>query len=421
MAGRGRREMRSNRRVTIGVALLTLGLTVIAPTAEASREASVGGTVEDTEGNRLEDVRVTVFSEEEERTDTTNRKGRFRVLVMDATQRLMIRLEKEGFVTIERPIDVPVGGTVNTTWQMAPAETAEEVEGSSEAIDAYNAGAASYNEQRFEEARAEFERALELDPELLEARRVLTLIHFQLQDWESAMRSAQELVDREADDEAALTIGFDAATQLGRFDRAEEFLDRLIEVSSSPDVAARIYNLGVARLRAGDRQAAIDRFEQAIAMNPRLGAAYNGLATVYLEDELYDEALAMAERLLEVDPGNAEALGIRYEVYRRQGDEEMMQAALEELQASDPERIVDAYYKQGMLLFDNGQAAEAAEAFQRVLGADPDHARSHYQLARCYLSTNRMEEAKQHLERFLEMAPDDPEAPTAREMLSYLE
>ncbi len=60
MAGRGRREMRSNRRVTIGVALLTLGLTVIAPTAEASREASVGGTVEDTEGNRLEDVQVTV-------------------------------------------------------------------------------------------------------------------------------------------------------------------------------------------------------------------------------------------------------------------------------------------------------------------------------------------------------------------------
>jgi hypothetical protein len=30
------------------------------------------------------------------------------------------------------------------------------------------------------------------------------------------------------------------------------------------------------------------------------------------------------------------------------------------------------------------------------------------------------EEAKQHLERFLELAPDSPEAATARDLLDYL-
>lgn len=414
--------MRGNRSTWVRIALLAVVLLAASLPVAAAREASVGGTVEDDEGNRLEGVRVTLFSPEETRTDETNRKGRFRILIMDATQPLKIRLEKEGYVTVERPLEVQVGANVSTTWQMVPAEaSAEEVSGASEAVAVYNEGAAAFNEERYEEALGHFERAVELEPSLVEARRVLTLTYFQLQDWEGAMRSAEELVELEAAGEAALTIGFDAATQLGRPDRAEIFLDRLVGEGSDPEIAARVYNLGVAKLRAGDRQAAVERFEQAIEMNPQLGAAYNGIATVYLEDERYDDALGMADRLLEVDPGNAEALGIRYEVYRRLGDEEKMAAALEELQSTDPERIVQAYYKQGVLLFDNGQVEEAAEAFERVLAANPEHARAHYQLGRCYLSLNQLERAEQHLERFVEMAPDDPEAPSAREMLSYLE
>ncbi|MDX1643602.1 MAG: tetratricopeptide repeat protein [Thermoanaerobaculia bacterium] len=413
--------MRSTRhglmRVLLGI-LLVVGL--VSP-SEAAREASVGGTVEDMEGEPLSGVHVTVFSEEEERTDTTNRKGRFRILVMDATQRFMIRLEKEGYVTVERPLQVQVGANVNTTWQMAAITGAEEVEGSSEAIEAYNMGAAAYNEQNFEEARGYFQKALELNPDLVEARRVLTLTQFQMQDWQSAVDSVEQLIELEADDEAALMMGFDAATQLGDLDRAERYLEELLAGEPNAEIAARVYNFGVAELRAGNREAAAARFEKAIELAPELGAAYNGLATIYLEDEQYDRALEMADRLLEVDPGNAEALGIRYEVYRRQGDEEKMEAALEELQASDPERIVDAYYKQGTLLFENGEAEEAVEAFQRVLRADPDHPRANYQLGRCYLSLNRLEEARTHLERFVELAPDDPEAPSAREMLSYLE
>ena len=156
-------------------------------------------------------------------------------------------------------------------------------------------------------------------------------------------------------------------------------------------------------------------------MDPGLGSAYQGLASIYLEDGEYDQALNVAVRLLEFDPGNAEALGIRYEAYRRMGDEENMKAALDELQASDPDRIVDAYYQRGMLLFNEGNGQAAVEAFERVLSADPQHARGHYQLGRAYLSAGDMENGKLYLQKFIEMAPDDPEVPGAKEMLSYLE
>ena len=305
--------------------------------AEAGREANIGGTVLDEEGNKLEGVMVTVYSAEETRTDETNKKGRFRLMVMDATQALRVRLEKEGYQTVEERIEVQVGAALNKTWRMTAAVAAAgELDSNSEAVTAYNAGAAAYNAQDYAAAQNHFESALELDPELLAARKVLTLVYFHLQDWEPAMDSAAILVEAEPDNDAALKIGFDSASQLDRTADAVVFLEGLVALGDHPDTAARVFNQGVSELRAGQRQEAVSRFNQAIEMDPGLTSAYQGLASVYLEDGEYEQALNVATRLLEVDPGNAEALGIRYEAYRRMGDEESMNAALDELQGADP-------------------------------------------------------------------------------------
>ena len=63
----------------------------------------------------------------------------------------------------------------------------------------------------------------------------------------------------------------------------------------------------------------------------------------------------------------------------------------------------------------------AEDAFERVLSADPTHARARYHLGRAYLSAGDYELGKQYLQEFIEMAPDDPEVENARSMLSYLD
>ena len=98
-----------------------------------------------------------------------------------------------------------------------------------------------------------------------------------------------------------------------------------------------------------------------------------------------------------------------------------MQAALDQLQSADPDRIVDAFFQQGVLMFNEGNSQAAIEAFHRVLAAAPDHARAYYELGRSYLSAGDVGKAKEALEKFLEMAPNDPEAPSAEEMLGYLD
>ncbi len=98
-----------------------------------------------------------------------------------------------------------------------------------------------------------------------------------------------------------------------------------------------------------------------------------------------------------------------------------MNAALEQLQSADPDRIVQAFFQQGVLMFNEGNPQAAIEAFQRVLAADPDNARAYFEIGRAHLSAGDTESAKEALRTFLEMAPNDPEASTAEEMLSYLQ
>jgi len=409
----------SNKLIRSGL-LMALLLTVTS-TADAAREASVGGTIIDANGEKLQGVFVTVSSPEETRTATTNKKGRFRLIVMDATQPFTLKLEKEGFITSEGAIELSVGAALNQTWTLSSADTAIPVAGLNDAVVAYNAAAEAFNAGDYAAARAGFEEALGHDPEMLAAHKVLTLVYFQQQEWQQALSSAEKVVAAEPDNEAALKIGFDASTRLGEMDKSIAFLDQLVEVKPDSDTAARVFNQGVAEMRAGAIDEAKRRFNQAISVDPSLGAAYNGLATLHVQSDEFDEAMAMAERLLEIDPGNPEALGIRYEVYRRSGDEEKMQAALEELQSADPDKVVEAFFQQGVLMFNQGNAEEAVKAFERVISADPQHSRAYFELGRAYLSAGDMEKAKGALETFLEMAPSDPEAPSAQEMLGYLE
>ncbi len=86
---------------------------------------------------------------------------------------------------------------------------------------------------------------------------------------------------------------------------------------------------------------------------------------------------------------------------------------------SDPEWAATGLFKLAVELYNNGQTEAAAQALERVLQADPDHARAHYLLGVAQFNSGQTEPASEHLQRFLELAPEDPDAAIARDLLSY--
>ncbi len=76
-------------------------------------------------------------------------------------------------------------------------------------------------------------------------------------------------------------------------------------------------------------------------------------------------------------------------------------------------------YQRADLDFRRGATHLARAALLKALELEPDLAQAHYTLGLIYSSTDQAK-AKHHFQKFIEMAPDDPEAAWAKEMLNSL-
>jgi tetratricopeptide (TPR) repeat protein len=195
---------------------------------------------------------------------------------------------------------------------------------------------------------------------------------------------------------------------------------------SGADQAVLAYNEAVTALRGGNVAGALPSLEKAASLNPSLPEAQMALADVYLDLKRYGDALAAADRLLVLKPGDVQGLRARYDALKGAGDNEKAREALDALFTADPKNPETAvrYFNEGAERARSGSLEEASKFFERtveIAPADPKFAKAHYVLGLSYAKDDaKKEAAKQHLQAFLQMAPNDPDAGTAKEMLAYL-
>lgn len=322
--------MASVRRAALAAIIAPALALVFAGTLLAAGEGRIIGTVLDdakapVEGAKVVLVRPGTGYKLEKATD---KKGQFQLLILDATQKYQVHIEKEGYGPYDGPVDPKVGDTVRLSFELpkiAPAAAAE---------------------------------------------------------------APKEM--------------------------------------SGSDQAILAYNEGVTALRSGNVAGAVPSLEKAVSLNPQLPEAQAALSEVYLELKRYGEALAAADRYLALKPGDVRGLRNRYDALRASGDNEKSREALEALSAADPSSGETAvrFFNAGAELARAGKLDEAASFFQRVVEiapADPKYSKAHYVLGMTYAKDEgKKEQARQHLHTFLQMAPNDPDAATAKEMLAYL-
>ncbi|HEY3567384.1 MAG TPA: tetratricopeptide repeat protein [Thermoanaerobaculia bacterium] len=195
---------------------------------------------------------------------------------------------------------------------------------------------------------------------------------------------------------------------------------------SGADQAILAYNEGVGALKAGNVAGALPSLEKAASLNPKLPEAQVALSEAYLEQKRYGDALAAADRFLALRPNDTEGLRARYDALKGAGDNDKAREALDALAAADPKSPEAAvrYFNEGAERARTGKLEDAAVFFEKVVQiapADPKFAKAHYVLGLTYAKDDaKKAQAKEQLNTFLQMAPNDPDAATAKEMLAYL-
>jgi tetratricopeptide (TPR) repeat protein len=412
------------------VALVFLGLTPAAVLAQA--QGRLQATVVDEAGQPVPDVEITIVNDEigYNQTAMTDKKGRFSLIFVDATRTYEYKFEKEGYRPTTTSFKVELGGntrheftlpTKGATVAAEPTEEQPQQQSRNPAVNLFNAGVLAFQGGDESTAEAKFREAIDKDPSFVEPYSALAGLYLDRTEYDPAKAMADKVLELAPDNARSLRVLYDASRAEGDEAKAAELLDRLKAVDTGgTDTAIRVFNEGAEAARLGDLESARQRFEEALEVDPELAAAHAALATIHLAQKRYDDAVASADAALEIDPGRSDVLKVKYEAFRGLGQIDQAKKVFEEMVGSDPKGTARALFDRGVEMFNAGNAEGAKQAFEQAIVADPDHAKAHYMLGLCYVNTGDTAKAKTELGRFLELAPDDPEAGTAREMLEYV-
>lgn len=427
---------RSHRKLAflLSAAFCLLGALLLTGTASAQL-SRVSIQVYDTDGEPLQDALVKLFNDDQisfEETQRTDKRGRARFSLVNGTVPYKVTIDLSGHQQIKSVIRPQVGSMTPVEFTMhkyaevqqaaeaAASEGGEVKRSYTPAQEVFNRGVEAYKTGDLETAKTEFQQALQLDPELTAAHSALATLYLKAGDAQAALASAQQLTTAEPDNPRGWRLTFEAYRALGDDAAADDALDQLGKLERGVDDAAFMYNEGVEALKVGDLARGIERMESALKLDDSLMTARKALAIAYFNRQEWQQAVDNAEIYLQNDPGDVTIMKVRFDAYRGMGNEEKAREALAAVAEADPTVLIQGYLDSAQAKFDNGDAAGAVADLQQNLQIDPNHPESHYLLGLCYINLEQNDKAKEHFSRFLELAPNNPNAPTAKEMLSFL-
>jgi tetratricopeptide (TPR) repeat protein len=409
-----------------------LGLTFM------ERKDGVWGTVEDVDGNPLEDITITLAKNREGARVMeveTNSRGTFgfpRVEFYDGGYRIGInsdeyfireflirtrRLNQDvwqddsGKLTPDSQDRIPVlqyrGANAYIEFTLARVSDFESA-AKRQAAEARRAKAKQQKEQR------------ELTP-LEQAQEAIAL-----GDYATAVEKFEQVLEKNPEDADLRWRYTNALARSGNTGKALREAREVLELD--PDRAGVRLRMASWMQDRGQLSMAVPLLEKEKELDPSNPDVLKMLIAAYRDAGQADKAQQVVREWAEASPDDPQALMALAEVKADEGDFAGAEKLYGKIAEMSPEGAHKMFYNTGVsILNQKGSGAEerkrAVTAFEKALELKPDYAKAHLRLgyALVGLGPDRQAEAVEHFETFLELAPDHPEAKSVRGIVQALQ
>ncbi len=193
-----------------------------------------------------------------------------------------------------------------------------------------------------------------------------------------------------------------------------------VSFTEARERAIPVFNEGVAALEADDKAAALEKFRQASAIDPDFLEAASATAAIAMDLKDFATAADASENLVRLQPDDITAISTAYFSELMIGDMDRLIPSARRLADANPEVVSSEMVQHARVLFDRDELAGSRSLLELVVEKQPATADAYLQLG---LTCNMIGDtacAKDALERYLELAPDGPDAATAQSLLDYL-
>ncbi len=199
------------------------------------------------------------------------------------------------------------------------------------------------------------------------------------------------------------------------------------------------FNAGVEAQNSKQWDAAIASFEKASQIGPEQNVVWGRLADSYTslagtktgaeQEQALTKAVAAYQKAIELKPDAPEYHNNYALALAKQKKFPEAQAELTKAAQLDPSQAGKYYYNLGAVLVNTGQNDPAADAFKKAIEADPNYADAYLQYGITLMgkattdSSGKMTPVPgtaEAFQKYLELAPNGPQAETAKAMLQSI-
>jgi tetratricopeptide (TPR) repeat protein len=257
---------------------------------------------------------------------------------------------------------------------------------------------------RHDEALADFNRAIELDPSRTWAIGSRGQTYRAMERYDEALADFSRAIELDPSRAWVITERGETYRLMERYDEALADLSRAIELN--PDYAWAITHRGETYRLMERYDEALADLSRAIELDPGYAWAIGSRGQTYRAMERYDEALADLSRAIELDPSRAWAIAHRGETYR------LMERYDDAL--ADLNRAIELNPSQDWAIAHRGQTYQAMERYDealadlsRAIELDPGYAWAIGSRGQTYRLMQRYDDALTDLNRAIELDPSD--------------
>ena len=262
-----------------------------------------------------------------------------------------------------------------------------------------------FNQNRLNEARSLYQKALSLDPNSTAAKINLAVVNFRTGNSAAALSALNEITDKDIPNDALrlkLAQTFALAGDCPKALTTVEKLSLKVKNGEALPLRARCY------FETGEKEkvgALIPSVNGLVRQNPAVPVKFAG---VLLDGAMLKESADVLRGVVKVFPQNADALILlaKAEIYLKDFPNAKTHLAQASKIKAPP---ADLFFVQGLLESEQGKAAESLALLEKALAAEPDSTAILRQYVISAIRASENGKAFKAAEKLLQLSPNEPE------------
>jgi tetratricopeptide (TPR) repeat protein len=266
----------------------------------------------------------------------------------------------------------------------------------------YRLGAALVIQGKKQAGRQALLRALEIEPDQLDARRLLVRVHAMLGSHEEAVEQARVVLSQASGEETIRVLAAENLVVLGRLEEAASLLKA---IPASERSALMLHQLGRVLLQSGELEEARLAFGAALERDPFHHDTLRDMVPLDVQAGLFDVSVKRIEEAASGKPGDSDLRLLVGVVAVIDGRPQEAERSFKQALKLAP-RNTQAYEHLARFYAMRGRLTEAVRSYEVAVAARPEDAHLHHFLGVLYQYGGNLNRAAKSYDKAVGLAPD---------------